>query len=158
METDQPYQLDALINQSTRALNRNQEPEETDASTMSRRDNRSPSPLDNRDTQTAIIKVKKEGCQSDITITSEAHKPKSTTESESMVSPQKLASAYLTSIEKQRSAASQLIDVVMILILQEIYIILLIVIHLLLPKAFQIGFLHVCLLSKSIVLLMDQHP
>ena len=47
METDQAEQLDALLNKFTKVLNRNQEAEEIDASTTSKRDNRPPSPIYN---------------------------------------------------------------------------------------------------------------
>ena len=49
METDQTEQLDTLLDQSAWALNKNQETGETDMSTSSKCDNRSPCPLDNRD-------------------------------------------------------------------------------------------------------------
>ena len=54
METNQAEQLDAYLAQSTKVLNKVQEAEETDASTISKRNNRSPSTLDRQDTQTAI--------------------------------------------------------------------------------------------------------
>ena len=50
METDQAEQLDALLNHSARILNKNQEPEESDVPTRAKRDNMSPSHLDNQDT------------------------------------------------------------------------------------------------------------
>ena len=49
MKTDQAVKYDALLNQSAMALNKNQEAKETDASPTLKRDNKSPSPLDNRD-------------------------------------------------------------------------------------------------------------
>ena len=49
METDQAKQLDALLNQSVKVLNKNCDTEEIDASTTSKWDNRSPSPFDNQD-------------------------------------------------------------------------------------------------------------
>ena len=59
METDQAEQSDALLHQSTWALNKIQEAEETDASTASKRDIRSSSHRDNSDTQAAIVMAKK---------------------------------------------------------------------------------------------------
>ena len=48
IETDQAQQLDTVLNQSAKALNKNCDTEETDASTTSRWDNRSPSPFDSK--------------------------------------------------------------------------------------------------------------
>ena len=59
METDQAEQLDALLNQSTKVLNKNHDTEETDASLTSKQVNRSPSAFDNKDTQTEIIMAEK---------------------------------------------------------------------------------------------------
>ena len=59
METDQEEQLDALLNQSTKVLNNNCETEETDVSSISKRENRFSSPSDNQDTQTEIVIVDK---------------------------------------------------------------------------------------------------
>ena len=59
METDQAEQLDTLLNQSTKVLNKNQEAEETDALMTSKRDNRSLSLLYNQDTQTATVMAKR---------------------------------------------------------------------------------------------------
>ena len=47
METDQEEQLDALLNQPAKVIDRNQGAEESDSSTNSERDNRSTSQLDN---------------------------------------------------------------------------------------------------------------
>ena len=46
METNQAEQLNAFLNQSAKVLNKNKEAEETDASTILKRNKRSPSPLD----------------------------------------------------------------------------------------------------------------
>ena len=69
METDWAEQLDAVLNHSARALNKNQEVKETHTSTMLERDNHSPSLLDNRDTCTTIVMAEKKGYQSDINVT-----------------------------------------------------------------------------------------
>ena len=53
-ETDEAEQLDPVLNQSAKVLNKTQEAEETDAS-MLKIDNRSPPPLKSRDTHTTII-------------------------------------------------------------------------------------------------------
>ena len=44
METNQAEQLDTLLNQSSKVLNKSQEAEETDIWTTPKRDNRSSSP------------------------------------------------------------------------------------------------------------------
>ena len=72
-----------LLVRFTSVLNRDQEAEETD--TSSKRDNRSPSPLDNWDAQTAILMAEKKVSD----VTSEVYKPKATMGSKSMVVPQK---------------------------------------------------------------------
>ena len=45
METDQAEQLHALLRQSAKALKKNQNPEETDASAISKWETRSPFPF-----------------------------------------------------------------------------------------------------------------
>ena len=55
VETDQAEQLFALLNQSAKVLNKNQETEETDALTIFRKDNMSTSPLHSQDTQATIV-------------------------------------------------------------------------------------------------------
>ena len=58
MKTDQPEQSHAFLDQSTKVLLKNQETEESDATTTSMRDNRSHSPLNIQDTQTNIAMTK----------------------------------------------------------------------------------------------------
>ena len=55
MVPTQEEQLDALLNQSTKVLNKIQEAEETDALMTLRRDNRSSSFLDHQDIKTTIV-------------------------------------------------------------------------------------------------------
>ena len=100
METDQEAQLDALLNQPAKPFNKNQEVQEMDASIMLKRE-KSPSPIDNKGTQTAIVIPEKIDCQSNIDMTSEAYGVKVTVESKSIVSPQKVASANVISVKQQ---------------------------------------------------------
>ena len=48
METDHTEQLAVLLSQSAKVLNKNWDTEETNASTTSKQENRSPSPFDNK--------------------------------------------------------------------------------------------------------------
>ena len=59
METDQAEQLDALLNQSTKVLEKNCDTEETDTSTSLKRENRSSTPFHNKDMQIEIVIVEK---------------------------------------------------------------------------------------------------
>ena len=61
METDQAEQVDVLLNQSIKVLNKNHDTEETDASTTLKWDNRSPlpSPFDSKEIQKEIVMAKK---------------------------------------------------------------------------------------------------
>ena len=81
METDQAVQLDVLLNKSSRSLNKSQGAAESDTSTTTKIDNRSPSSLDNSGTHTAIAMTEKK----DTDVTSKAYKPKSTMEIKSRV-------------------------------------------------------------------------
>ena len=78
METDQVEQGAALLHESTRVLNKNQGVEETDISTTLKSDNRSPSTMDNRDTQTTIVMNEKKRFESDIDVPLETCEPKVT--------------------------------------------------------------------------------
>ena len=60
METGQVEQLDVCLNQSAKVLIKNCDTEETNMSTTSKQDNRSPSPFDSKDTQAEIVMAKKE--------------------------------------------------------------------------------------------------
>ena len=55
METYQAEQLDVFLNQSAKMSNKNCDAEETDVSSASKVDNRSPPSFDNKDTQTEIV-------------------------------------------------------------------------------------------------------
>ena len=66
METDQAEQLDVLLSQPAKIQNQNWGNEETDASMMFKRDNRSPSPLYNQDTQTEIARAEKKDVNSNL--------------------------------------------------------------------------------------------
>ena len=59
IETDQAEQLDVLLNQSTKVLNKHHDTDETDASITSKWDRRPLSPYSNKDTQTEIIMAEK---------------------------------------------------------------------------------------------------
>ena len=85
IETDQGDQWDAFIDQSTKVLHKNQEAKETNTSMISRRYNRSPSPLDNRDTWTAIMWAKMK--DSDLTVGE--YTPNIMVKSESIVASQR---------------------------------------------------------------------
>ena len=106
METDHAEQLDDLLNQP---IKQKSKAEETDASTMSEKDKRSPSPLDNQDNLTAFVMDAKK----DTDVTSEGYKLKSTVGSKSIVAPQKVASTDFTT-EKQRDKAFHWTKVAMI--------------------------------------------
>ena len=87
METDQEKQLDALLHQSAKILNKNHENEETDASTTSKRDNRSPSPFDNQDIKTGIVMAEKR----DTSLTILVQLLERSGASKSIIEPQKVA-------------------------------------------------------------------
>ena len=59
METHEAEQLDVLLNEFMKVLNKNHDTEEIDAFLTSKQYNRSPSPFENKDTQTKIIIVGK---------------------------------------------------------------------------------------------------
>ena len=64
IKTDQAKQLDALLNQSVRVLNKNHDTEEKYASMTSKWDNRSPSPFNSLNTQTKKTRAEKKGTNS----------------------------------------------------------------------------------------------
>ena len=59
METIQVEQLDALINQSVKVLNKNHDTEDTDTSNTLKWYNRSMSPFDSKDTQIEMVMTEK---------------------------------------------------------------------------------------------------
>ena len=87
MKMDQAEQLDVLLIQSAKVLNKNEkneEAEETDTFTTSKRDNRSPSPLDSQSTQTVIIMVGKKNAD----LSLGKYQIKTQTKGELIVTPQ----------------------------------------------------------------------
>ena len=90
--------MDALLKQSASVLNQNRKGEETDASTTPKRGDRSPSPLDNQDTQAGIVMTEKK----DTDKTSEVYRPKSSVGSKSKVALHEMASTELNMTEQQK--------------------------------------------------------
>ena len=95
METDHTKQLDALLSQSTKILNKNGNTEETDASTTSKRDKRSSSPFDNQDTPIEIIMDEKRY----INVTISGQQLKMTGMNKSIIEPQKVAPVDLEALK-----------------------------------------------------------
>ena len=87
METDKTEKLDALLKQSTKVMNENQEAEGTGTLITFKRDNKSHTPLDNQGIWTTIRMAEKKNNS----LTSGEYRPKTRVESESVAAPQKIA-------------------------------------------------------------------
>ena len=97
METDQAEQLNVLLNQSTRVLNRNCDTKERDATMTSRWDNGSLPPFKNKDTQSEIVMAEKKDTES----TSSKYQLPMTNVCKYIIMPQKVAATVLETSEEQ---------------------------------------------------------
>ena len=95
METGQTEQLDTLLSQFAKVLNKNSDAKETDAFATSKQDNRSPSPFDSQDTETESVMTEKKGI--DLILTT--NQLSVTEKNKSITVPQKMSPAYLSTTE-----------------------------------------------------------
>ena len=94
METDQVEQIDVLLIQSTKLINKTCDTEETDASTTMKRDNRFLSSFDNKDTQTEIVMVENRNTSSIIS----GQQLEMTWMNKSIIEPQKISPVDLETL------------------------------------------------------------